>query len=266
MSYEQIVYNRCRQNGFTEAAALAFVGNCKAESGCEPFRLQGDFSPYRTMSKSYVAGVTNGSISRDTFGRDAKGFGLYQLTYFTRKLGFYDYWKTSGKALDDAELQVDYATIELERDFPNLLNYLKTTNDLFTATSRICREFERPAYNNIDARFLSAKVAMSELDLDSWETDEPEEPDTTPEVPSGYEKIPATEYFPPRTIDRNMTGDDVLMLQAILIARGFYDGDVSGEFNQDLEKSVKAYQDAYNLDCDGIVGRKTWTSLFTCEW
>ena len=104
----------------TEAAALAVVGNFQCESNCEPFRVEGDFSPYKTISKAYVQGVTDGSISRYTFSHDAKGFGLYQLTFWSRKEEYYDYWKASGGKLDSAELQTRFAIKEMKRDFPNL--------------------------------------------------------------------------------------------------------------------------------------------------
>ena len=96
MSYHQTIYNLLRGYGLSEAGAIGVIGNWQAESNCEPNRVQGDFSPYRTGSKQYVADVTSGKISRDQFGHDGKGFGFYQLTYFSRKLGYYDHWKKTG--------------------------------------------------------------------------------------------------------------------------------------------------------------------------
>ena len=92
MSYPQTIYNICRQQGMTEAAALATVGNFQCESNCEPFRVEGDFSPYKKNSKAYVQGVTDGSISKYIFSHDGKGFGLYQLTFWSRKEEYYDYF------------------------------------------------------------------------------------------------------------------------------------------------------------------------------
>ena len=251
MSKVQDIYNTLRSGGLTEAAALGMLGNWQCESGLEANRVQGDFSPYRTASKDYTARVTSGAIGREEFGRDGKGYGLYQLTYFTRKLGYYDFWKLSGGALDDPMLQTEYAILELKKDYPQLLEFLKTTNDLFTATSRICREFERPAVNNIDARFAAAKEIKSKLDTGATV----EQPET------GWEKIPATEFWPPRTICKGMNGADVEVLQAILKARGWIVTNPDGIFGSYLEERVKEFQDAYHLDVDGIVGKKTWAKL-----
>ena len=244
MSYQQIIYNRLRHHGITQAGALGILGNFDCESNCEPFRLQGDFSPYRTASKAYVQGVTSGSISRGTFSRDAKGFGIYQLTYWTRKQGYYDFWKASGKALDSAELQVDYAVKEMQSDYPQLFAFLKQTTDVFTAVSRVCREFERPAVNNIDARFTAAKRIQYEIDLDGGGGEDPD-----PQEDHSLQL---------RTVDRNCEGfNEILLLKGLLLCRNFDFEKIS----EDLWSVVKQFQAENGLMADGIVGPKTWAAL-----
>ena len=256
MSYQQIIYNRLRQKGISEAGALGIIGNFQCESNCEPFRLQGDFSSFRTASKAYVAGV-------------AKGFGIYQLTYWSRKQGYYDYWKQSGKALDDAELQVDYALLEMERDYGDLLAFLRVTTDIFTATSRVCREFERPAVNNIDARFSAAKKYQAELDLDVWmcavEGGVPAEYVETPQIGGGESVYPAPavdDRLVLRTTDEHCAGwPEAHLVQAILIRRGYDIHVVDGVWDDEEIEEIKLFQRNHGLDADGIVGPKTWTEL-----
>lgn len=259
MSYTQTIYNRLRKAGVSEAGALGMLGNFWCESNCEPGRVQGDFSPYRTASKVYVQDVTNGSITRETFARDGKGFGLYQLTFWSRKQGYYDFWKKSGKALDDAELQTDYAILELKQDYPKLWAELQTINDVFLATSKVCREFERPAVNNIDARSDAANRFRHELDLNGWN-----KADFIPE-PKQDEQNLNSEYWPPRVICKGMNGADVEVLQAVLKARGYLAQNPDGVFGSFLEETVKRFQKAAFPDqpkeWDGICGKKTWAKL-----
>ena len=256
MSYYQIIYNRLRQNGLTEAGAIGMLGNWQAESNCEPSRVQGDFSPYRTASKQYVADVTTGRITRDQFGHDGKGFGLYQLTYFSRKLGYYDFWKQSGKALDDATLQTDYAIIELKRDYPNLYKFLCTTNDIYAATDRICREFERPYHNNVDARYQSALQIKNQIDLSESAKPAPE-----PSKPEEPDEEPKLETWPPRTIDEHCSGwAEVWLLQALLKCHGL-NVLVDGIFGDALTHKVKQFQSENGLDPDGAVGNMSWSKL-----
>lgn len=255
MSKQQI-YQTLRQSGMTEAAAFAMMGNMQCESGLEAGRLQGDFNPFRTTSKSYVQRVTRGDISQYNFAHDQLGFGLCQWTFYTRKYDLYDFWKESGKNLDDAEMQTQFALKEMKRDYDreiyvkdekkwiNLWQLLLKSNDIFECTKYICKIFERPTVNNIDARFRAAKQLEAELTA---------EPAPEPE--------PAKEtYWPPRMICKGMSGPDVSVLQALLTAHGF-ECEITGDFNVTTHNLTIAYQSQNALDQDGIAGPKTFASL-----
>jgi len=261
MSYHQKIYDRLRHDGLSEAGAIGMLGNWQAESNCEPNRVQGDFSPYRTASKQYVNDVTSGRISRDRFGHDGKGFGLYQLTYFGRKLGYYDFWKQSGKPLDDAGLQCDYAIKELKTDYPGLYNFLCATDDVYSATSRICCEFERPYHNNVQARYEAALRIRKELDLSGQAEVNPSQSEVN-QSQSEVNEEPKLETWPPRTIDEHCTGwPEVWLLQSLLKCRG-YNVLVDGIWGSLLTDKVKQFQQEHGLDADGAVGPMSWAKLF----
>lgn len=245
MSYEQTIYNRLRYWGLTQEGAIGILGNWACESGNEPYRLQGDFSPYRTTSHAYVQGITNGTITKQQMQNDQKGIGLAQWTYWSRKAALYDFWKASGKAFDSAEMQTDYAIKEMKEGYPQLLAFLKETTDIFTACSRVCREFERPAANNIDARYAAAKRIQYEINLDGGG----EDPDPQPTVDHSLQL---------RTVDRNCEGfNEILLLKGLLLCRNFDFEKIS----EDLWAVVKQFQAENGLMADGIVGPKTWASL-----
>ena len=253
MSYRQTIYNRLRQNGLTESAALGFLGNWEQESGNEPNRLQGDFNSFRTASKAYVQGITNGTISKQQMSYDQKGIGLAQWTYFSRKAALYDFWKASGKAFDSAEMQVDFAMKELKESYNALLTFLKSTNDVFTATSRICREYERPAFNNIDARFSAAKRIQNEIDLNAWDKDAPE---PTP----AHKPTPAKDHsLTLRTIDWHCESfKEFALLKALLECRN-YDTDLWD--NDGVWDALELFQKENGLVADKICGSNTWNAL-----
>lgn len=255
MSYAQTIYNAFRRNGLTEAAALGFLGNWACESGNEPFRIQGDFSPYRTISKSYVQRCMNGSISKAEFCDGRVGKFLAQWTYPTRQAALWDFWKASGKAIDDAEMQTRFALHELETDYRALLDFLKSTNDVFTACSRICREYERPAVNNIDARFQAANKIKYEIDLNNWDGGDTPEPEPTPQP--GPEPI-KPDKLELRTVDSHCNGfPEVYLVQALLLNRG-YDVPVNGIYPTE---AVTVFQRHHNLNADGCCGPMTWAAL-----
>ena len=255
MSYYQQIYNRLRQDGLSEAGALGVLGNWDCESNCEPYRLQGDFSPYRTASKAYVQSLNNGSLSKDQFSNDQKGFGLAQWTYPTRKAEMYDEWKKSSKAIDDPVFQADFAVKEMKRDNADLYSFLCKTNDIYQACSRVCKEFERPAVNNIDARYQAAIRIKNEIALNDWQDDTPT-PTPTPEP------TPQDVYWPPRTIDSHCSGwPEVGVLQSILYCRGYLDDYEDFAWGDVTTDALKAFQRESGLTADGCCGPMTWRKL-----
>ena len=259
MSYYQTIYNRLRAAGLTEAGALGFLGNWDCESNCEPFRVQGDFSPYRTVSHQYTQDVEDGRIPMHQFSHDAKGYGLAQWTFYSRKEGLYDYWKKSGKKLDDCEMQTDFALYELstEGQYATVNQTVRTSNDLYTCVKIICERYEQPAVNNIDARFQSAMRIKNEIDLN---------PQPVPPEPPGPEPPKPTHiYWPPRTIDFHCADwPEVTVLSAILYCRGYINY-AAGSWDDEVTLAIKDFQFDNGLDVDGVVGKMTWKALLEME-
>lgn len=231
--------------GMTPAGALGLLGNLQAESGCEACRLQGDFDLTRSRSKAYAEKVDSGEMSVHIFSRDAQGWGLAQWTYWSRKDALFYFCRGRGKSVADEMSQAQFIMKELRDDYPQLLKFLCSTDEMFTATKRVCEEYERPAINNVQARFAMAKSIESELAA----------------LPAHETKPKKETYWPPRTIDKNMSGPDVEVLQAILKARGYEINYISGKFDYLLETAVKAFQKDNLLFEDGVVGPKTWAAI-----
>ena len=171
------IYDALVAAGMTREGACGLMGNFQAESGCEAGRLQGDFSPYRTTSRAYVAAVTTGITSKQQFGSDQKGFGLAQWTYPTRKAALYDFWKASGEALDSAAMQIAFALQELRTlpEYSGVWAVLTASHDLYQCAEIVCVKYECPAVNNVDARFQFAVRFFDELA--AGPQPEPEDPD-----------------------------------------------------------------------------------------
>lgn len=245
MSIAQDIYNVFIQAGMTKEGALGTEANLKAESGLEANRLEGDFNPFRTVSKSFVQRCENGSVSRQDFAYMGRGFGLAQWTYHTRLFGLWDFWKKTGGKLDDPIMQANFVVHELKEDHRSLWETLCNSHELYTCTKLVCTEYERPAVNNIDARYRIAIQLRDDLDVKTGDGQEPSK----------------DIYWPPRMLCKGMTGDDVAVLQALLIAHGYPCESISGQFDVSTRNMTIAYQSQNALDQDGIVGPKTWASL-----
>ena len=282
MSNVLLIYNQLRAAGVSRAGALGLLGNWKAESGLEPCRLQNDFSAGRIYSRSYTDDVTAGRITRAQFARDQKGYGLAQWTYFNfstgqgRKLELYDFWKKSGKALDDVSMQVSFALHELttEGQYAGLWQILRTTDDIWTATDKVCRLYEQPFYCNVDTRFRYAKELEAEI-LEAENAASPSSTslgDTSSAVDNdsasmGFElsTLNSELYYPYRMIDKSMAGTDVAVLQAVLAARGYYTGALDGIFGDALDAAVRKFQMDHDLAVDGVCGPMTWRKILEME-
>lgn len=247
-------YRILRAAGLTHEATLAMQGNWAKESLHDAFRKQGDLSEAAVPSHEYTAAVTSGAISRDRFSSDDIGYGLAQWTYWNkitkrgRKQNLYDFWKTSGKALDDVTMQTEFAVWELKHDYASVYEELKKSHNLYYCTDLICKRYEQPAYNNVQDRYeaamkIGAVLANRETQA---KLDEPE----------------VERFWPPRMICENMNGPDVEVAQALLKARGYTLSGSAGVFSASTRKAVEKFQrENPPLDIDGVIGPMTWTEL-----
>ena len=252
MSYHQTIYNLLRGYGLSEAGALGMLGNWECESGCEPYRVQGDYQASRAISKAYVNAIESGMSDKQRFSNDQKGFGLAQWTYFARKGNLWKWWEGSEYRIDSVEFQVWFAIWELTNEYSSLLYYLKTTTDIQEACSRICKEYERPAVNNVQARYEAALRIRKELDLSGQSEVKPSQSETNE---------PKLETWPPRVIDEHCSGwPEVWLLQSLLMCRGFNVLN-DGIWGTSLTDKVILYQQANGLSADGVVGPMTWQRL-----
>lgn len=254
MSFHQTIYNLLRGYGLSEAGALGMLGNWECESGCEPYRVQGDYQPSRAISKAYVEAIETHRMSKEQFATDQKGAFLAQWTYPQRKRNLWDAWQKSSLRIDSCELQVAFAMWELQNEYSGLLNYLRTAEAIYDCTNRICREYERPAVNNVQARYEAALRIRQEINLDGEDT--PVDP-----IEPGEDEKSKVETWPPRTIDNHCSGwPEVWLLQSLLKCHN-YNVTVDGMFGADLINKTIMFQKDNGLDPDGIVGQMTWAKL-----
>jgi peptidoglycan hydrolase-like protein with peptidoglycan-binding domain len=58
-----------------------------------------------------------------------------------------------------------------------------------------------------------------------------------------------------------MRGSAIAQLQERLRSLGFFSGSIDGVFGEATQAAVKAAQQKFNLQPDGIVGSATWSAL-----
>lgn len=248
----QNIYKILVGAGMTPTGAAAMLGNMQAESALRANNAQDGMT--KLSDADYTAGVDNGTYPN--FVKDAVGYGLCQWTFSSRKAALLAFAKSRGVSIGDETMQATFAVKELKADFSGLWRYLCSTGDLYEATSRICKEYERPAVNNIAVRFKAAQSHFDALSGATIETPK-EEPKTQPAA--------TTFSLDFRYLRKGMTGEDVRVWQNILNGKGFDCGKADGSFGPKTFEATKAYQRSIRIDPDGVVGPATLGYAFGRE-
>ena len=247
MSKESILSSLVK-GGMTPAAACAMGGNMMAESGMKANIAQRGMTGL--TDEQYTAAADAGTID---FVHDGVGYGLIQLTYFSRKANYLNYAKSLGVSVGNEEAQVQFVLKELQSEYKSLWEYLQTAQGLYSAAARICLEYERPAVNNIQQRadYGNALYMQYGNRLENMENE------------TGVLGFPGSilaEKIRPeeRKIKTVSPGDhtpEAAYIRALLEQRG---RDVLW---RGLDESIRDFQKENGLAVDGIVGEKTWGEL-----
>lgn len=161
MADMQGIYDKLRAGGLSHAGACGMIGNLRAESSLVPNIAQ------RGMTElSDTEYTTKFDTVPAACVYDGVGYGLAQWTFWSRKQALSDFAKSRGLSVGDKNMQLDFIIRELKSDFAGLYAFLCRTEDIPAAAERICREYEKPAVNNVERRCALALEA-EELCSDS---------------------------------------------------------------------------------------------------
>ena len=86
-------------------------------------------------------------------------------------------------------MQTAFAVYELQTEYKALWYYLCETSDLYKATERICKEYECPAVNNVDARYSAARKYMTFYSSESTATTDTEIKDIVKQIKELADKL-----------------------------------------------------------------------------
>lgn len=165
-SYKTTIWNLLIADIGNEYGVAGLMGNLQAESGLYPDRVQGDI-PYSSYSQEYTAKVDNGTISKDDFIYNAPnggGYGLAQWTYWSRKKGLYEMWKSGNySSIGSVYLACDYLLYELKNSYVGVYNTLKNATSIREASDSVLHNFERPADQSTSVEETRASLGFSSM-------------------------------------------------------------------------------------------------------
>lgn len=239
------------RGGMTPIAACAMGGNMMCESNMTANIAQRGKTTL--TDAEYTEAADRGDID---FTHDAVGYGLCQWTYFTRKQRLLEYAKSIGVSVGDEILQVNFCLKELKTEARELWEYLTTAQDLYDAAARICKEYERPAVNNIADRANAGNALYMQYgsQLDATAAGDAEtDPTGADSSLSGAAGESSRSLF--GTVRDGDKTPEAEYLAALLESLGYdvlWDG---------LRACLVDYQVKCGIDPDGICGEKTWRRL-----
>lgn len=138
------IWNYLDSQGFSDAGIAGIMGNLQQESGLRPDNVQNGMG---YEDADYVAGIKNGTITREDFINDSRGFGIAQWTFHTRKAALYD---TLGpQNIDSLAGQLSFMVSEMGDDLTNKLKSATSVND---ATDVFQYTYERAGKPNMENR------------------------------------------------------------------------------------------------------------------
>lgn len=242
------------RGGTTPIAACAMGGNMMCESNMTANIAQRGMT--KLTDAEYTAAADSGAID---FAHDAVGYGLCQWTYYTRKQALLEYAKSIGVSVGDETMQVNFCLAELRGEYPALWEYLKAAQDLYGAAARICKEYERPAVNNIADRANAGNALYmqygSQLDaiaagegVDGGEDHSGADNSLYGATGESAALMPCTV----RTGDRTPEAEYLAALLESLSYDVLWDG---------LRACLMDYQRKTGLTVDGVCGAQTWRRL-----
>lgn len=154
------IYDQLRAVGMTAEGACALMGNFQAESAMRSNNVE-DRSGMD--DERYTALVDAGHYDFATDYSHHYGYGLAQWTLASRKEGLQAMARKRGCSVADEAMQVEFAVWELSHQFEKTWQLLTISHDLYECTRQVCLDYERPAVNNVDARYRFALAFFGQL-------------------------------------------------------------------------------------------------------
>lgn len=164
-SYEDYLWATMYNFIGNEYGTAGLMGNLYAESGIIPYRLQGDFTSGYSRSIAYTNNVNSGAYTENQFVNDSKGYGLAQWTYYSRKQGLYNKWRSGGyPSIGDMALACDFLMDELSTTFSSVLAVLRSATSVREASDVVLHDFENPASQGPEVEAYRASLGQGYYD------------------------------------------------------------------------------------------------------
>lgn len=164
MTVQEYIITECKKQGLTDEAIAALMAQVQAESAFKPNNLEDTANAKLGMTdEQYVTAVDNGTYTN--FVRDGFGFGIYQLTFYTRKQNYLNYVRARNGSIGDLKHQVGFMFWEFENYFNSIWLQMKSSHDLYDLTKVLLQKWENPyeQVENLRVRYEYAQYWINKV-------------------------------------------------------------------------------------------------------
>jgi len=164
MTVQEYIISECKKQRLTDEAIAALMAQIQAESAFIVNNLEDTANAKLGMTdEQYVKAVDSGSYTN--FVRDGFGFGIYQLTFYTRKQNFLNYVRARNGSIGDLKLQVGFMFWEFQNYFAGTWNQMKSSHNLYDLTKELLEKWENPyeQVNNLRVRYGYAQIWINKV-------------------------------------------------------------------------------------------------------
>ncbi len=224
------IWSLLRNDGLSEVAAAAVMGNMYQESRCVPTavnqnELHRKYGSSITPTK-YINMIEDGTITKSGFSRDAVGFGLTQWTYWTRKQALYTTWENQTDfGIGSWNMQMNHL-LRHDTTFANVrANYLDgystatgSNSNLISASDDFFVWYEASGYKNTDG--TGTKRATYTWRIYQHYTGTTPDPDPDPEDPDLHDIVVTTVNKGRYSINKTRAKKDEIIRIAVQPMKG----------------------------------------------
>lgn len=164
MTVQEYIISECKKQRLTDEAIAALMAQIQAESAFIVNNLEDTANAKLGMTdEQYVKAVDSGSYTN--FVRDGFGFGIYQLTFYTRKQNFLNYVRARNGSIGDLKLQVGFMFWEFQNYFAGIWNQMKSSHNLYDLTKELLEKWENPyeQVENLRVRYGYAQIWINKV-------------------------------------------------------------------------------------------------------
>lgn len=164
MTVQGYIISECKKQHLTDEAIAALMAQIQAESAFIVNNLEDTANAKLGMTdEQYVKAVDSGSYTN--FVRDGFGFGIYQLTFYTRKQNFLNYVRARNGSIGDLKLQVGFMFWEFQNYFAGIWNQMKSSHNLYDLTKELLEKWENPyeQVENLRVRYGYAQIWINKV-------------------------------------------------------------------------------------------------------